>query len=511
MTYAPDATTDVVIPAPHRGQRPILDDPARYKILRCGRRWGKSRMALIAAVLGHGPLDAGEPRWRGIAQGVDVVWLTPDYPQSRAIWREEILPRFRGRPGIELNETERRVTVAGGGTLELRSAEAVDSLRGRKLGGVVIDEAAHMALEAAWFNVIRPALTDLGGWAIIPSTPNGGYDGNQEHLAPSYFNRLCERVMSGAMGPEWQHWHQTTRDNPLLPVSEVAALYAEYPGEQNVQRQQELDAMLIAGGAGLAFPEWRDELHVTKAFTADILRDWPAYAGLDWGFSASGVFTMYHAGPSEQIHVRRDWEFSQIHASKAGEEAAKLCLDKGPVPRFVGCDAQMGAETGTETILELFREGWARGFYGHEVPPVFKVAKVSLYQNKKHRESRVQLTHEGLAWQDDGTGEVKPWQRPKWTFHPDAAACIRTIPRLILDEHNIEDVQTKGDDHAWDSLTYGIMGRPQHATLPKPSRPEGTHPGFAKDGSRKRDVPPEEHRPHRAVFRRDQHGEERMG
>lgn len=507
---ATDDATDIVIPLPHAGQRAVLAHPARYKILRCGRRWGKSRMSLIAAVLGHGPIVADEPRWPGIAQGVDVVWLTPDYPQSRAIWREEIVPRFRGRPGVELNETERRVTIAGGGTLELRSAEAVDSLRGRKLGGIVIDEAAHMDLEAAWFNVIRPALTDLAGWAIIPSTPNGGHDGNPEHRVPSYFNQLCERAAAGDLGADWMHWHQSTRMNPLLPPAEVDALYAEYPDAASVQRQQELDALLVRGGTGLAFPEWRDELHITRAFTPDILKHWPAYAGLDWGYTAAGVFTLFHAGPEEQIHVRRDWEFSRLTPEQAGERAARLCLDHGPVPRYVGCDYAMGQRTGTQTTYEGFLKGWARVF-GKDAPPIVQVAKISLYTGKGHRESRVQLTHEGLRWEDDQTGEVKPWQRPRWTFHPDAAACIRTIPALVLDEKNIEDVNTKGDDHAWDSLTTGIMGRPTHAVRPKPDRPEGMHPGFDEHGRIRPNRPKDDYRPHRAVIRQARGREERVG
>jgi phage terminase large subunit-like protein len=222
--------TEIRIPAPLEHQRPILGDGHRFKLVRAGRRFGKSRLALNASVIGHGPSRV----FKGIAQGVDVVWISPDYPQSRAIWREEIRPRFSGVDGVTLNETERSIKIEGGGMLELRSAEAIDGVRGRKLGGVVIDEAAFLDLEYAWRAVIRPALADLEGWAIILSTPKLG----------SYFNNLCAAAEQGSLGHAWGQFHGSTRDNARLSRSEVDELYAEYPPE-STDAAQELDADLI--------------------------------------------------------------------------------------------------------------------------------------------------------------------------------------------------------------------------------------------------------------------------
>jgi hypothetical protein len=33
---------------------------------------------------------------------------------------------------------------------------------------------------------------------------------------------------------------------------------------------------------------------------------------------------------------------------------------------------------------------------------------------------------------------------------------IRTLPLLVLDEHNPEDVNTTQEDHAYDALRYGL-------------------------------------------------------
>ena len=38
---------------------------------------------------------------------------------------------------------------------------------------------------------------------------------------------------------------------------------------------------------------------------------------------------------------------------------------------------------------------------------------------------------------------------------------VRTIPLMIRDEKNPEDVDTKAEDHLYDALRYGIMTRPR--------------------------------------------------
>jgi hypothetical protein len=38
---------------------------------------------------------------------------------------------------------------------------------------------------------------------------------------------------------------------------------------------------------------------------------------------------------------------------------------------------------------------------------------------------------------------------------------IRTLPALIYDTKNVEDVDSDGEDHAPDALRYGLMSRPQ--------------------------------------------------
>src|SRR6266446_6958624 len=238
MTTALDPRRTLYIPAAKPHQRPILNDPSRRKLWRAGRRTGKSRAALIAATLGHGPVDANGVRpLRGIIAKANGIWVAPDYPQARAIWREEIEPRFAGLDGVDINQAEHRISIRGAGRLELRSAENIDSVRGAALDFAILDEAAHFDAAYAMNDVILPALLDRQGWLFVISSPNAGDDGNADKLIPSYFNRLCGELIAGKR-PEWRHWHNRTEDNSTLSRAAIDVLRAEYlPGSWTAKQE----------------------------------------------------------------------------------------------------------------------------------------------------------------------------------------------------------------------------------------------------------------------------------
>lgn len=348
------------LPAPLSHQVPILADPSKRKIWRGGRRGAKSRADLIAAILGHGPHQNGKPTLRGILQGASGVWITPDYPQARAIWREEIRPRFAGLPGIDLNETEKRVTVQGLGRLELRSAENIDSVRGAGLDFAICDEGAYFALRYALNAVILPALLDRDGWLMITSTPNAGHDGNAEKETPSYFNTLCEEVEAGQR-PGWKHWHTKTTDNPALSPEAIAELRLEYP-EGSPIAAQELDAELGVG-AGRFYPELggidfsKPHYMVCKPSDLPPLLDWYEFwGGYDWGFAHPAAFGQYVRIQNtvyklDTLYMHRYQDAEQ--AATIQSHADKRCLQTV----YAGSDAfakRMAHQAMAQTVADIF-------------------------------------------------------------------------------------------------------------------------------------------------------------
>ncbi len=66
-------------------------------------------------------------------------------------------------------------------------------------------------------------------------------------------------------------------------------------------------------------------------------------------------------------------------------------------------------------------------------------------------------------------------------FTEDCRNLIRTLPGLVFDETNPEDLNTDGEDHAMDEVRYGVMSRPEAPNKPpEPFTPEGFFWGRVK-------------------------------
>jgi len=186
----------VTMPDLHPSQRAVRQHPARFKVLACGRRWGKSRLGAV--------LCLATALQRGRAW-----WVAPSYKMARVGWRG-LAQLARQIPGAQLGKAEQTMTLPTGGSVQVRSADDPQSLRGDGLDFVVLDECAYMH-EAAWTEALRPALADRKGGALFISTPRG----------LNWFRALWLRGQAGL--PDWQSWQFHSADNPYLDPAEIAA------------------------------------------------------------------------------------------------------------------------------------------------------------------------------------------------------------------------------------------------------------------------------------------------
>jgi len=191
----------IYLPAPLPHQLPMLASEARYKVVCCGRRWGKTKAGLLAVVEGHGP----EGCHRGALEGATIWWVAPTYPIASMIWRD--LKHALADAWTDKSEVERRIELSTGGSISVRSADRPDGLRGAGLDGVVIDEAAFCR-EETWGEALRPALADKRGWALFISTPCGH----------NWFHELFERA---GHTPGMERWQRPTSDNPIISPEEL--------------------------------------------------------------------------------------------------------------------------------------------------------------------------------------------------------------------------------------------------------------------------------------------------
>ena len=463
--------TDIALPAAYPHQVPIEASGALNKIVCAGRRFGKDVLDLRCAILGHGPVEYGKPRFGGIIHGGDVVWVGPSYKQVKSVWRDHIRPRFGGRAGVVLNESEFTVRIVGHGTLFLRSAEAIDSVRGMgsNLSGVVLNEAAYFDAEYALQGVIRPALTDNMGWLLMTSSPKAG----------SHFNTLCDEVELGVRGEHWAYFHGTGKNNARITPEAFQQLVAEYP-PGSTRLDEEVFAKRIEGGAGAAFPEWDPSLHLGRL--EPLPNDWRYAAGMDWGYDPDdGVIVMAAYGPSGREHLCFEYVFSRKTPGEAGYEFGLELARLGRYPEYLVFDPSMGqVHDGGPTILEYFNNGLRRSLQSINVPMLPAPTGRRGPRGETSREIGKMLFHEGLRAKADAQGVVHPWGRPLTTVDP--VRCPRiaaSMPKLRRDERRPSDVATRGQwDHGYDAWRYLKMSRVPGMASDVIVTPEGVFPGF---------------------------------
>jgi predicted phage terminase large subunit-like protein len=219
----------VELPPLHPAQQEVAEHPARFKVVVCGRQWGKTLLGASMCV--------------GAAlEGGDVWWVAPSFPIGELGWREidnlcrQVNAgiggvRFEGRPVF-------RITLPTGGSIQLRSADNPDSLRGATLDGVVFDEAAQAKPEA--WPTLEPTLAIRGGWAMFISTPRG-------------LNWFADLYEDAGVLEDWHRWQLPSASSPYMTQKAL---------EQAKQRQgslyfsQEYGAEFISGGTGRFQAEW---------------------------------------------------------------------------------------------------------------------------------------------------------------------------------------------------------------------------------------------------------------
>lgn len=185
---------------PHIGQRAVMDHDARFRIVACGRRWGKSEAAAHVA-LEHALENLDATVW----------WVSPSYDQSNAYGFDKMTPLLS--PDVLDGEPKRtkprKIDLVTGSSISFRSAEREDSLRGPGLDFLVIDEAGSVP-ERAWTEELRPALSDTLGHMLAIGTPRGR----------NWFYRWFQRGQSEDHS-DVASWSAPTYQNPHVPDSEI--------------------------------------------------------------------------------------------------------------------------------------------------------------------------------------------------------------------------------------------------------------------------------------------------
>jgi len=247
-------------PAQALAPKAIFGDSKRLIFMQCGRKFGKTTVALYLLV-----------RFALTRPNAACYWFAPKAKQAREIiWASQRLQRFvpakyiRGKP----RETEMRVTYANGSFIKLDGSDEYEQYRGVEPDIAVCDEFKDF--DHRFLTGFEPNLGPRQAPLVILGTPP------RNTVTPSelQFMQRAEEARSRSDGvfiqaPSWE------RKDPAW-IEELKKIYFVFEnrfkqGDEDALHEWrcEYGAEFVPGGPGSIFPMFSREKH-TRA-RADIL------------------------------------------------------------------------------------------------------------------------------------------------------------------------------------------------------------------------------------------------
>lgn len=239
---------------PSPKQREIACDMHRVRVVRAGRRSGKTTLAAHEAV----SVMIMKPGSNG--------WVVaPDYELAWRCWEimveelDKLVARGVTRYKVKRNSPDNmRIVLDNGSTCEGHSAENADDLQGVGLDWLVIDEIAQI-LPFVFSEMLFPALSDRGGWAFMIGTPIG------ENWTEKEFRK--QKRNAEATGEEllWsEHLFETWHNTKMFPGGRNDKKIRDMERTMSFEEFMEQVCARPQKSRYVTYKEFDDEVHVRK-------------------------------------------------------------------------------------------------------------------------------------------------------------------------------------------------------------------------------------------------------
>ena len=376
-------------------RKEILNDKTRYKILSCGRRFGKSFFSVLFLL--NKPLQPNERRW--------IVF--PTYRQAKMVsWN--LLKSIFANKQATINETELSITLDNGAKIELKGADKPDSLRGVSTTMVVMDEYAFMK-ENVWGEIIQPTLAESRGEALFVGTPSG-------------LNHFYDLFVKGqSENSDYKSWQFTTLDGGFISEEEVEN------AKKNLDKrtfQQEYEASFLTAANRCAYNFSRD-IHCRVMEKSPRM-----FWGIDFGVASYMTAILMCENTAGEVYV-----FDEIGLQNSNTfELAKLMQLKGRgLPVYPDPAGKARTSNSTKSDHKILQEAG------------FTVIAKKANPTQKDRMNALNRMLE------DATGKHKLFINPKCT------KTIRDLELCTLE--NGQMLKTETLSHFLDGLMYPIEYR----------------------------------------------------
>lgn len=259
---------EILTRTPHEKQELFLDSTAKRKIIRAGRRSGKTVGVAIGAI-------------RDFVQGKRLLYTAPTGEQTDAFWYEitSALRPLIETGAYKLNETERYIERIGTqNRIKAKTAWNANTLRGDYADKIFFDEW-QLTNEDAWDDVGAPMLLDNNGDAVFIYTPPSlKSSGMSRARDPRHASKMFERASKDETG-RWEAFHFTSFDNPTLSREALDEITMDMSRDSYLKEIMAEDDdsqinLLVYG----CFNE-----HICKVPRFEIPKNWFIYVGHDFG------------------------------------------------------------------------------------------------------------------------------------------------------------------------------------------------------------------------------------
>lgn len=244
-------------------------------------------------------------------------------------------------------------------------------------------------------------------------------------------------------------------DNPFYNPDDPRCIDANYVRALMTLPAEER-RMLLEGDwdvfAGQFFYMWRPELHVVDRWKTDEFWSWGF--GVDFGVRDPFVLIEGAVGVNSEIYDEApiiyianeywDVEKSPTFNARAALKSLTLPYNQYQI-KVIGKDAkkrmpQKDEATSEVTVLDLLAEG----------------GLVDLELANNNRVQGWSTLSDLLSWEGSSTYAVK--RMPRIRINRRCKKLIDTLPSLVRDPHNVDDVdQASGSDHWAEALRYLVM------------------------------------------------------
>ena len=178
-------------------QKEVINNKSRFRVLITGRRFGKTFLAINELA-------------KFASQSKKKIWyVAPTYRQAKQICWNDLKERLIDHKWVKnINNSDLTITLKNNSTITLRGADNEQSLRGVGLDFLVMDEFADIHKEA-WYEVLRPTLSDKRGHALFCGSPRG------------FGNWSYELFKQNETNKDWQSFKYTTLEGGQVADDEV--------------------------------------------------------------------------------------------------------------------------------------------------------------------------------------------------------------------------------------------------------------------------------------------------